>query len=143
MIYLIFYIMNKFKQIHTRPSNFSGSHSLIECRSNVNGHDYVSSFNLAIDQFFSEKHRLKNGFIDSSPASLDDSQAAAHLNPLTPETPLSAELSDSDIHDMILPKHCQSSADLAKVKSLRPNEADYQDDDKPIEENTVEPVISE
>lgn len=78
--------------------------------------------NLPIDQFFSQKQNLKNGFVDTSPAAFDDPQFAKHVSPVGAEKSWPSDTPDSVIHSHTLSKKVQTVADLAKLKDSRPVE---------------------
>lgn len=91
---------------------------------------------LAVDQFFSQHHRLRNGFVDTSPRCLDDSAAAAHITPVEGEKPFPADMTDDEIHGLVVSKKVQTPAELSRLKSLRPDISQYQ-------ETEEDPVINE
>lgn len=96
---------------------------------------------LAVDQFFSQSHRLRNGFVDTSPSCLDDSAAAAHITPVEGEQPFPADMTDDDIHGLVVSKKVQTPAELSRLKSLRPDISQYQEpEDDPVINEFVEPV---
>lgn len=97
-----------------------------------------------IDEFFSQPHNLVGGCVDTSPNAVSTVQGASHVSPVSPEKPLPKGLTDKDIHDMVISKHCQSLAETSQLRRLRPNKEDYEDlsgvhDHEQVEQpNTVE-----
>lgn len=83
---------------------------------------------IAVDQFFSQEHNLINGFISTSPALLDSAQGSAHFFPVDPETPMSSQFTDEDIHGMVISKKVQTKAEVSRVSELRPPSYDPNDD---------------
>lgn len=80
---------------------------------------------LSVDQFWSEEHNLKDGFVDTSPAKFDDSSFASHIMPVSPEKPLPSDMSVDDIHNMVVSRKCETIAELSALKKYMPNKSDY------------------
>ena len=118
-------------QIHNRPYCLAPLSDVINFSvRTLNGIKKVDyNMNLPIDQFFSQKQNLKNGFVDTSPAAFDDPQFAKHVSPVQAETPWPADTPDSVIHAHTLSKKIQTVADLSKLKSSRPVAPVEEDDD--------------
>lgn len=85
------------------------------------------SFSLSVDQYFSQSHNLRNGFVSTSPELFDDPQTATHSMVLPPERSLPSDLCDDDIHNMVVSRKLQSPAELAELHRLRPNKEDFED----------------
>lgn len=120
--------MNKFKQKHAyRPKVFVSvptyNFSIVRPFSSTTLDDSTS---LSVDQFFSQSHNLRNGFISTSPELFDDPQTAAHSMQLPSERPLPSDMSVDEIHNMVVSRKIQSPAELAELSKLRPNPSDFE-----------------
>ena len=80
---------------------------------------------LSVDQFFSQEHRLKNGFIDTSPLNCADASASAHIATTGAQQSFPADTDINDIFNMIVSHKLQTPAELSQLVMLRPKEDDF------------------
>lgn len=92
--------------------------------------------NLVVDQFFSQEHNLRDGFISTAPDMYDDPQAASHLGPDAPEQRMPQGMTDDDLHALVISKKVQTPAELAKLRKLRP----VQEELDPVDPPASDPV---
>lgn len=119
--------MNKFKQIHPfRPYRLSCIPTETFNVKVPHSNDVKQkSMALSVDQYFSQPHNLRNGFISTSPELYEDPQTASHVMILPEERSLPSDLSDDEIHGMVVSRKLQSPAELFELHRLRPNKDDF------------------
>lgn len=138
--------MNKFKQIH-RLNHCYGSTPFIADMVKFD-QKFKRSNIIPVDQFFSQDHNLRCGFVDTSPAAFDNPQSATHVSPVSAERPLPAEMTDDEIHANVVSKSCQTLSEISALSGLRPRPEDFdslenQPDEPPTEPATPESVSSD
>lgn len=115
------------RQIHNRSLNFGHISNEFREISVSPMETRKESVVLSVDQFFSQQHRLKNGFIDTSPLNCADASASAHIFPTGAQKSFPADAKLDDIFSMIVSKKIQTPAELSRLVMLRPKESDYED----------------
>lgn len=84
-----------------------------------------------VDQFFSQRHNLRNGDINTSPLMFDDPAAASHFQSVSERPDFSSKVSVDDIHSTVISKDCQSLSQVAQLKHiLKPVKPDL--DEEPV-----------
>lgn len=101
------------------------------------------SYNINVDQFFSQKHNLRNGFVSTNPLLADSPDSIGHFG-FTADSPgFPSDTPDSEIHSTVVSKHCQSLSQVQQLKKLRPVESSFLDDEpapQPVPEPAPEPA---
>lgn len=109
--------MNKHRQLHTVFSpigvtqfTYTPQIGSVKILSNI----------LSVDQYFSQEHMLRNGFIDISPEVAENPATQGHMFPLQDKQ--LPKRTDEELFSMNVSKHCQTLAEVsALAKSLRPD----------------------
>lgn len=112
-------------RVHVLPAAFISDYNVKFV--NDFGREIDCPANIAIDQFYALEHNLQNGFVDTSPDMMSNPQAAAHIQPMTAEKPLPADITNEQLFDMVVPRKLQSPAELSRLADLRPRESDYKE----------------
>lgn len=116
--------MKKHVQIFNSVGSFAFCRT--DCLEIKRGSEVIKeSFNLSIDQFYSEPHNKHNGFIDTSPRHYDDASFASHIGSSVNEPNSPKDMSDADRFDICPNRHLQSPAELHALASLRPRQSDF------------------
>ena len=115
------------RQIHNRSLNFGHISNEFRQISVSPMETRKESVVLSVDQFFSQHHRLKNGFIDTSPLNCADASASAHISPTGAQKSFPADADINEIFGMIVSRKIQTPAELSRLVMLRPKESDFVD----------------
>lgn len=129
--------MNRHSQIHSSTANYCSMPFQARIKDDIFGTFYDVSNIIPIDNYFGQPQNLRNGCVDTSPLALQSQSAAAHIMSVPPERPLPANLTDEDIHGMVISRYCQTPSELQQLTKYRPVEPSSEDKT----DTTVEPIV--
>lgn len=134
--------MNTHQQIHAVSSFYSTAPFNDTIK--VSDKDYHVTNIIGIDQFFSQPHNIRNGFVDCSVYSFNNPQAVTHVSPVSAETPMSVKMTDDEIHSNVVSKSCQTLSELSQLSKLKPTPEQFDEiENQPIETPPSEPQPAE